>query len=97
MEPNGGSAARPSIEYLISRAVSVDRLRGRAKIALDLESLAPLGGGTDAWLGRLCSEIERRWRADLSFTLGTPRVDLEVVWRESWLGRWSLLQRGELR
>jgi hypothetical protein len=97
MEPNGGSAARPSIEYLISRAVSVDRLRGRAKIALDLESLAPPGGGTDAWLGRLCSEIERRWRADLSFTLGTPRVDLEVVWRESWLGRWSLLQRGELR
>jgi hypothetical protein len=97
MEPAGGSAARPSIEYLISRAVSVDRLRGRAKIALDLGSLGLPGAGTGDWLGRLCSEIERRWRADLSFTLGTPRVDLEVVWRESWLGRWSLLQRGELR
>jgi hypothetical protein len=97
IEPAGGSAARPSIEYLISRAVSVDSLRGRAKIALDLGSLGPPGAGTGDWLGRLCSEIERRWRADLSFTLGTPRVDLEVVWRESWLGRWSLLQRGELR
>jgi hypothetical protein len=96
MQP-GGSVARPSIEYLISRAVSIDRLRGRAKIALDLGSLGPPDAGTGDWLGRLCSEIERRWRADLSFTLGTPRVDLEVVWRESWLGRWSLLQRGELR
>jgi hypothetical protein len=97
IEPAGRSVARPSIEYLISRAVSVDRLRGRAKIALDLGSLGLPGAGTGDWLGRLCSEIERRWRADLSFTLGTPRVDLEVVWRESWLGRWSLLQRGELR
>jgi hypothetical protein len=96
-EPAGGTAARPSIEYLISRAVSVDRLRGRAKIALDLGTLGRPDTGTGDWLGRLCSEIERRWRADLSFTLGTPRVDLEVVWRESWLGRWSLLQRGELR
>jgi hypothetical protein len=92
-------AAKPSIEYLICRAVPIDRLRGRAKVSLDLESLAPPDadiGRTD-WLGRLCSQIESRWRADLSFTLGTPRVDLEVVWRESWLGRWSLLQRGELR
>lgn len=99
LEAHTPGAAKPSIEYLICRTVSVDQLRGRAKITLDLESVAPPGSaiGDTAWLGRFCSEIESRWRADLSFTLGTPRVDLEVVWRESWLGRWSLLQRGELR
>jgi hypothetical protein len=90
---------KPSIEYLLCRAVSVDRLRGRAKVSLDLDAVAPEGAviGKTGWLGRLCSEIESRWRADLSFRLGTPRVDVEVVWRESWLGRWSVLQRHEGR
>jgi len=88
-----GSNATPSFAYTICREVSVDRLRSRMKVAVDL---AELGRGVDptedpfeAVLGRFCSDVERQWRAELSFALGTPRVDLDVTWRESWIGRWA--------
>jgi hypothetical protein len=88
---DGATVTRPSIDYLICREVSADRLRGRAKVSLDLDLVpAATGRGGDlSWLGAFCSEVERRWRAELPFVLGTPQVDLDVVWRESWIGRWS--------
>ena len=88
---DGATVTRPSIDYLICREVSADRLRGRAKVSLDLDLVAAATGrnGDLSWLGAFCSEVERRWRAELPFVLGTPQVDLDVVWRESWIGGWS--------
>jgi hypothetical protein len=89
------SDAHLNIEYLICREVSVDWLRGRMKVAVDLDTLDRLrddeGGVPVDKLGQFCSDVERQWRADLAFALGTAHVDLDVVWRESWIGRWATL------
>ena len=85
----------PNIEYLICREVSVDRLRGRMKVALNLDALGRSRSDNvvplESMLGQVCSDIEREWRAELAFALGNPRIELEVVWRESWIGRWATL------
>jgi hypothetical protein len=82
-----------NIEYLVCREVSVDSLRGRMKVAIDLDALDLGGRGregvSESALGRFCSDVERQWRAELTFALGSPHVDLDVVWRESWVGRWA--------
>jgi hypothetical protein len=83
-----------NIEYLVGREVSDDWLRGRMKVAVDLGALGglrPDAGETvsPARLGQFCRDVERQWRALLSNALRTANVDLEVVWRESWIGRWA--------
>jgi predicted amino acid-binding ACT domain protein len=95
-------AGHLNIEYLVCREVSADRLRGRMRVAVDLDALgltvpgaAPPGhpegdgGGLPSRIGRFCSDLERQWRTSLSFALRTTQVELDVVWRESWLGRWT--------
>lgn len=94
-----------NIEYLVCREVSGDRLRGRMRVAIDLAALgvtaAPAEpvetptGSDDSPVSRLshfCSDLERQWRTSLSFALRTSQVELDVVWRESWLGRWTRLE-----
>jgi hypothetical protein len=86
-----------TIGYLLCREVSIDWLRGRMRISVDLDALGVRGDGGDggfsaARLGQFCSDLERQWRASLAFALGTPHVDLDVVWRESWMGRWVSLR-----
>jgi hypothetical protein len=82
-----------NIEYLVGREVADDWLRGRMKVAIDLSALGALttddGTISPANLGQFCSDVERRWRSLLTLGLGTANVELEVVWRESWLGRWA--------
>jgi hypothetical protein len=82
-----------NIEYLVGREVSDDWLRGRMKVALDLRALGALanpdGTISPGNLGQFCSDVERRWRSLLTMALQTANVDLEVVWRESWIGRWA--------
>jgi hypothetical protein len=92
--------AHLAIGYLLCQEVSVDWMEGRVRIAADLAALGVDRDGDDgrgpdgvaALLGQFCSDVERQWRASLSFALGTPHVDVEVVWRESWLGRWVSLR-----
>jgi len=82
-----------NIEYLVGREVADEWLRGRMKVAVDLRALGALatadGTISPANLGQFCSDVERRWRSLLTLALGTGNVELEVVWRESWLGRWA--------
>ena len=81
------------MELLEAGTSADDWLRGRMKVAVDLSALGALttGDGTisPANLGQFCSDVERRWRSLLTLGLGTANVELEVVWRESWLGRWA--------
>jgi hypothetical protein len=108
-----------NIEYLVCREVSADRLRGRMRVAIDLDALGvkvsaapapgrlwararshratrddrgrPEGDGP-VWpsrIGQFCSDLERQWRTSLSFALRTTQVELDVVWRESWLRTWT--------
>jgi hypothetical protein len=102
--PGAASDARDghlNIEYLVCReAPSVDRVRGRMRVAVDPDALGVAGRASGSRLGEFCSDVERHWRSSLSFALGTPRVELDVVWRESWLGlgRWMRAsQRSGLR
>jgi hypothetical protein len=83
-----------NIEYLVGREVSDDWLRGRIKASVDRRTLGGPGRGPHdpvaaAELGRFCSLVERQWRSLLGLALDTANIGLEVVWRESWLGRWS--------
>jgi hypothetical protein len=83
-----------NIEYLVGREVSDDWIRGRMKVAIDLHALGRLHHGpgeavSPASLGQFCSDVERQWRSLLTNALGTANIDLEVVWRESWIGRWA--------
>jgi hypothetical protein len=95
----GPTIGQASFDYLVCRAVSVDRLHGRSKVAVDLK---PVVRGLDddvipGALGNFCSEIERQWRNEISFVLGTAGVDLEVVWRESWIGHSGALHGARMR
>jgi hypothetical protein len=82
-----------NIEYLVGREVSDDWLRGRMKVAIDLRALGALaepdGTISRAGIGQFCSDVERRWRSRLTAELRTTNIDLDVVWRESWIGRWT--------
>lgn len=82
-----------NIEYLVCREIPwAHRLHGRMRLAVDLDALGVRRGEDEDRLGRFCSDVERLWRTSLSFALGTAHVELEVVWRESWLGRWATLR-----
>jgi hypothetical protein len=89
----GADPRHLNIEYLVGREVSDDWLRGRMKVAVELRALGALAGpdGTVSYasLGQFCSDVERQWRSLLANALGTTNIDLDVVWRESWIGRWT--------
>jgi hypothetical protein len=91
-----GPYPRPHMDYVISRVRTGGWLRGRAKVALDLEAIKehwPEGKENGHWLRRFCAEVEDRWRSDIQTSLCPPRADLVVGWSESWLAARPSLRR----
>lgn len=85
-----GAATSASIDYLLSRRVSNGALHGRCKLAM----LGSVVGSIVVPEGRnsrneMCQRIESAWRSGLSEGIGSSQVEVEVAWRELWLGRWA--------
>ena len=77
-----------SFEYLIGRVSPQGRLRCRARVAIGPGAASP---PTTGEMGQFCSDVERFWRREMLSQLSGRPFELEVVWRESWIGRSSSL------
>lgn len=92
----------PNIDYLVSRELSHGSTAGRAKISVSMTdvqgTMHRAYPDSHDFRTDFCRRLEAAWKVEVSTSaLGLVKVsqgrslDLAVVWRETYLGRWANL------